>query len=76
MKLSKFNQALTFEKFHQLTDSKLNTPLHLMAAEGNLGAARLLVQEGAEFGRIALNQQKKAPMEVATGACKVTSISV
>jgi hypothetical protein len=56
----------------QVTDANLDTPLHIFAEGGNLDAVRLLVLEaGAEFGRIALNCQKKSPMEVAGGACKV-----
>ena len=54
----------------QLTDARLNTPLHVFAERGNLEAVQLLVEDGAEFGRIALNNQRRSPMEVARGACK------
>jgi len=30
----------------QLTDANLNTPLHIFAEQGNLGAVRLLVEDG------------------------------
>jgi hypothetical protein len=53
-----------------LTDARLNTPLHVFAERGNLEAVQLLVEDGAEFGRIALNNQRRSPMEVARGACK------
>jgi len=36
----------------------------------NVGAVRLLVDDGAEFGRIALNLQKQSPVELAKGASK------
>ena len=54
----------------QLTDARLNTALHVFAERGNLEAVQLLVEDGAEFGRIALNNQRRSPMEVARGACK------
>jgi hypothetical protein len=54
----------------QLTDARLNTPLHVFAERGNLEAVQLLVEDGAEFGRIALNNQNRSPMEVVRGACK------
>lgn len=54
----------------QLTDARLNTPLHVFAERGILEAVQLLVEDGAEFGRIALNEQRRSPMEVARGACK------
>jgi hypothetical protein len=53
-----------------LTDARLNTPLHVFAERDNLEAVQLLVEGGAEFGRIALNNQRRSPMEVARGACK------
>lgn len=50
-------------------DSSNNTPLHCACASQNLEVATVLVRHGAEFGRVALNADRKSPQDLARGEC-------